>query len=342
MQKQLIGILLVLFVLILGAYIVIYDGNTKNSTSATSANLVISEALRNSEVMSIEIRSANQTLLKASKLSNENKWMASQLSADSAYPLDKTHLAGFVQSLADAKLIEAKSKKPENHHRLGLSSVDDEGSSAHLVVVEFESGDVRMLIGNEATNQAGQYIRYADDDQMWLMDKRLSLPEEKYSWLDQSLLGFTAKELISLARTDEGKQWSLQRENLDGEALPTFRLSDFDAEEDELRFETILEDVVNNMLSLEYTAVFLLNSFEQSSLSPVAEFELVDTNQQTHNVKLFENEGNLMALFNTVGEQSYINNWIYELRDYQARELVKEYEDFLLVEPDDNEVKEQE
>ncbi|GLR73003.1 DUF4340 domain-containing protein [Agaribacter marinus] len=333
MQKQLIAILIVLVVLVAGAVLSLNMEQKDIDPADDSNQALINASFRDADLIAVRIENAGGLLFQASKQTDNNTWYATHLADDLPYPIEKSLLASFVQTSMDANLVEAKSKRAENRARLGLSAITESDSAATLVNLEFSTGKVALLLGNQASIQNGQYLRYADESQMWLTDKSFSLPSDQYAWLSPNMLNLELADVKSLKRLGDETAWVIRSKEPADTGDSGFVLENFNEEEDELRFASIVDDVVESVMSLDFISVSTMTAEQWQDNAILASYEIEDIQGNIHSLRLIQESERYFAHFNTHGEQAYVNEWVYELQDYQARELLKTFDDFLVEKP---------
>jgi hypothetical protein len=124
-----------------------------------------------------------------------------------AYAVDVSRLGTLLRDLAQARPLEQKTAKPEYFDRLGLADVEKPDSKAVLLEL-WTAGEApvhRVLIGNAAEGRTGRYVRGADSNQTWLVDRSLQAFAEPTDWLDRGLLEFDFAGVAAVTRALPGK-----------------------------------------------------------------------------------------------------------------------------------------
>ncbi|MCY4610694.1 MAG: DUF4340 domain-containing protein [Gammaproteobacteria bacterium] len=104
------------------------------------------------------------------------------------YPANVGAIRSFLLDLSEAKLLERKTSDPAQHAQLGLGSIDRLDALGQLVTLHFADGTRAVRIGTSPEGRNATYVRDADDDQGWLVDRDFTIPEEPRRWLDPDLL----------------------------------------------------------------------------------------------------------------------------------------------------------
>ncbi|MEL0166841.1 MAG: DUF4340 domain-containing protein [Pseudomonadaceae bacterium] len=97
------------------------------------------------------------------------------------FPLQRERLAALLLALREARVIEAKTTNAEYHERLGLTE-GEASESALRVSVKAADGSFGVLFGNKVGSD--QLVRFADQDQVWLVNRALSMSTNPQDWLD--------------------------------------------------------------------------------------------------------------------------------------------------------------
>ncbi|MGD8571614.1 MAG: DUF4340 domain-containing protein [Gammaproteobacteria bacterium] len=107
------------------------------------------------------------------------------------YPAAVEQVRQLVLGIANMKLVEPKTSKPENYGPLGLQDVEKDGAkSTHVVLTagtdkklaDIIIGDSKPAKGND--NQKSYYIRKSGNPQSWLAEAALPDQWKPKNWLD--------------------------------------------------------------------------------------------------------------------------------------------------------------
>ena len=121
------------------------------------------------------------------------------------YPADVAELTRFVRRLADAKVVEEKTSKPEGYASLGVEDVGPESGTGTAVAFEGAADLPALIIGErEVRGGAGTYVRRSGEAQALLVDQELSPPRSPLDWLDHQILDVPVEAVESLTITQPG------------------------------------------------------------------------------------------------------------------------------------------
>lgn len=118
------------------------------------------------------------------------------------YPVPEDRVRELLVGLADLKLLEAKTARPDRHARLELE--DPAGEDAKSVAVTLRNGAGDALAGTVvgkrrysvyAGGKGGTYVRRADETQTWLAEGELKVGKTPRDWLDREVLRVDEKQI---------------------------------------------------------------------------------------------------------------------------------------------------
>ena len=128
------------------------------------------------------------------------------------YPADLGTVRETLIGLAELKILEPKTGKPELYEKLGLQDVEAEGSLSTGVTLKDAAGNAvaAAIIGNDrpAKGKSGykeMFIRKPGDLQTWLVEGRLTVEKNPGKWLDKELVQIETKRVrrLSVTHPDE-------------------------------------------------------------------------------------------------------------------------------------------
>jgi hypothetical protein len=126
-----------------------------------------------------------------------------------------------VVAMADMRVIEAKTAKPELYSKISVQDVDAEGAESVLFELEDKAGRsmARLLVGRsrsfEAAAKPGKiYVRRPEEARAWLVSARLDVKAEAMTWLDLETVK-VAKTRVQrvVTRHDDGETVTVLRED---------------------------------------------------------------------------------------------------------------------------------
>lgn len=220
-----------------------------------------------------------------------------QLPNKSGFPVEIDALGDVLKSLQVARVSERKTSKPENFHRLGLRDISESDSEATLLTLVAGEQKLGLLLGNKASSGQGQYVRFAGQNQTYLIDTRIQAVTSDIDWLREDIFELSYEQVQSVTvETPDGSEFTIERaadtaeaqaatqqqETEQQETLPLSveepaPLKDFQFtsrdENEQLQYSSILNGLVRNILGLKAKDVRL--SAQSQGFVQQAAFELV-------------------------------------------------------------------
>ncbi|MBN7821454.1 DUF4340 domain-containing protein [Bowmanella yangjiangensis] len=254
----------------------------------------------------------------------DGKWL---ISSEGGYPADEQKLAELLQALVDAKRLQAKTRQVNQFHRLGLQALDAPGSTVSQLTLETDDRSWQLLVGNTPASGHGRYVRFANDNQSWLIDQDLTLPMAVRDWMRQPILNLDKQQIASISRLD-GKGWRISRESAEQtdfvlNKLPSGR---------ELKYASVLDSLLANVLNLNFEERLVVGEeFWQAPLQ--ASMQLVTFDGQQVDLSLLESEEKHYVRFTSQSSAPYWQGETYLISGFSANQLDKQVEDFLAEPP---------
>ena len=126
------------------------------------------------------------------------------------YPASGKAVADLVAHLKDAKKLEARTANPSLHARLGLAETGSDEEKAARLTLETDKA-IELLLGNRSS-QEGQLMRFAGDNQAWLVTPALNVPTEVNAWLDRRITDIAFADIKNVAVTlKDGTRFEVNR-----------------------------------------------------------------------------------------------------------------------------------
>lgn len=127
------------------------------------------------------------------------------------YPADAGIVRRLVLALAEARIVETKTSRPELHSRLGLAETGD--GSGTVVTLEGIGESATVVVGErEAPGGRGTYVRRQGEDTALLVDQAITVETDQDQWLDQEVMDVPAGAVDSIEITHpDGDQVTIRR-----------------------------------------------------------------------------------------------------------------------------------
>jgi Domain of unknown function (DUF4340) len=143
------------------------------------------------KVQNIKITKAGDALA-TELVRTESGWAVKQRDD---YPADLKKVNALLISLADAKVVEAKTSTPANYPLLGVQDVANADATGVQLELTGAEPPFKTLIGKTEATANGTYVRVADQAQSWLISQQLTVPTESNEWLQRDLLDIDASRV---------------------------------------------------------------------------------------------------------------------------------------------------
>ncbi|MBU3057699.1 DUF4340 domain-containing protein [Pseudomonas indica] len=278
------------------------------------------------EVSAIEIQRPGQPLVRLAR--KDGVWV---VPAKSDYPAAGQPLAELLRALSEARKVEAKTRNPEFHGRLGVAEQGKEDEQATRVTLERGTGEpVRLLIGKAAPQGRGQMVRLAGDPQVWLVNQSIEMPANELAWLDRRVTVIPFGDIREFdLRHAGGEQLTLFRESKDEPNLKVRQMP----QGQRLAYEAVANGMVMPLSRLDFAEAAPLAQVQFKG-KPELEFTLatfaggrlkgaVYAQGGEHWLTLPEREGLSEA------EVPAKADWTYRLEPYQYQAMAKKLKDLL-------------
>ncbi|MAZ66739.1 MAG: hypothetical protein CMF25_06480 [Kangiellaceae bacterium] len=204
MKKNQLVILVALVVILLGVAGVIYQQDQRQVDSVASSDLFLPDlAAVINEVNQIKVASANDENLSLSLVDGE--W---RVTSAANYYADFGEIKSVLSELAQVKLKEKKTNRPENHSKLGVEDLANAASDSNALQLTLASDSkvvADVILGNYGLNKAGRYARIVGDDQVWLLSSQVRTPATKEDWMSRQIIDVAASDVteVSVRHADE-------------------------------------------------------------------------------------------------------------------------------------------
>ncbi len=159
-----------------------------------------------------------------------------------AYEADFELVYQLLRDLAAGERAEPRTSNPDWYERLGVAgaSLQSDGSEASFQIGFPGTELPAVIIGRAGPAGQSRFVRLANEEQVWLSDREISVPPTILDWLQRSVMDIPASELaeitlrhadgevVQLRPADEtGNQWVLMNVPEGREAEPAWRLNSF-------------------------------------------------------------------------------------------------------------------
>jgi Domain of unknown function (DUF4340) len=195
------------------------------------------------------------------------------------YPVAADKLRQLIVQLADMRLIEAKTSRPDRYARLEVEDVA-EGASSRLIRLEDAEGTVlaEAIVGKQrqrltGAEPSGTYLRRPGEAQSWLASGVVELDGQVQDWLEEEILALESERVRRLEVSPPS-----------GDGYAVVR----DAPEAELRLDGLAE---GERLKQDANLNQLLGALTRVRLEDVRPLAEVDWPAERHTVRALTFDG---------------------------------------------------
>lgn len=242
------------------------------------------------------------------------------------FPVEREKLATLVNALAQAELNEPKTTKNSNYHHLGLQDISAKDSLATLVTLGGNGKSWQMLVGNQSSVGNKSYLRKPKQTQAWLSDRAINLPLTNSEWLQQPILPFDETDLSSISRVDS-ETWQIVRAGSGDSFVLAGR-----GQNQALKYAGVLDAVALNLAGLHFEQLLPLSALQWETLTPMLTLDVNTAYGHAFQVELAlaQTQDNAYLRIANATPTDYWANWIYQIPKFNAEQLNKTLDDFLL------------
>lgn len=277
---------------------------------------------------------------------DEQGWSVAELSD---YPADLDTVRTVLASLAQAQLIENKTSNPDYYSRLGVEDVSLADASGIRLDLSAGDQDWSLIIGNEAPDRGGFYLRQADAEGSVLADFDEDVPGDASGWVDSRVIDILAGEVAEVQiMHPNGETVTARKVSADESDFTLMELP----EGRELVSAWSINSLGSALSTLDFEAVEVFAAGGEHDWAQAVEIRTVLFSGLTVDAQLLREEGGdflklhasapypeaedeenteLIAAVDEINQR--VEGWVYEIPASKAEALVKRLED-LLREPD--------
>jgi hypothetical protein len=188
--------------------VVSFASNNQWSTGkAAGAKLFPTLVSDASQIATIDVRQGDNTMVL------ERAGGSWGLKNRGNYPADPSKVRTLLVGLAEADLIESKTRRPDRYAALELEDPADKSAKSRIVRLLGAKGNVigEVVIGKKrqdllGTGKAGTYVRKPGDPQTWLANAELDASAATKDWLKTSVYTTDAAKISRVTIEIPGEQ----------------------------------------------------------------------------------------------------------------------------------------
>lgn len=126
--------------------------------------------------------------------------MGWSVSERDGYPADLQKVRHTLLSLAEARILEAKTANPEWHDRLGVEAIETEGAGGVAVTLVGADVPVNVIVGDSVGDYQA-YVRRSDEAQSYLIDRDPQVGSAAADWLETEILSIAGDQIQQVTVT---------------------------------------------------------------------------------------------------------------------------------------------
>jgi hypothetical protein len=187
--KTFIGFAAVTVIAVAAAGISIGVRYADNAGPVDQERLFANLTMDQSEVGSISVQTATETLTAKNDVGN---W---SIVERSGYPGSGAKMEKVMLGLAEIRLSEPKTRLKERYPRLQVEDVAEKDANSKLLTVKGKEGEIlaEVIVGREnravsGPGGTGIYVRKPGEEQAWLALGVLDVPDEPKDWINAKII----------------------------------------------------------------------------------------------------------------------------------------------------------
>lgn len=195
MSRKHLPVLAIALVVVLGILFLLLPGQTGRETLDGSSALLEGLDGEVNDVNRVTVVGAGEAVV-ATLVRGDGAWRIEEFAG---YPADMAVVREVLGGLARASVIEAKTDNPDYYARLGVEDVGD--AAAGGLRLDIEVGEERtwsVIVGDEAPNRGGHYLREAGEAGSVLADFEADVPADAAGWADTTVVDLLAAEVAEV------------------------------------------------------------------------------------------------------------------------------------------------
>jgi len=240
-----------------------YSSNSSNTSAQANSSLIPGLSGNLNVINKFTVTEVGNTLL-SDVSKSENGWVVNNRDG---YQANIAAVRHMLTSLAEAELIEAKTSNPENYIKLGVEDINHENAQGILFTLEGLDDTNNIIIGNNGSSGKNtQYIRRKDQQQSWLINKKLNLKRDVTDWLQKDILDIPPERIKTIQiKHPDGSVVNIAN---DGEEEYEYTL-DAIAPEGMKISESEIYQVANALSSMQLRDVSTFSKLNTESVVPI-------------------------------------------------------------------------
>lgn len=196
-QKNLMGLGVATLVVVIAAFAVQHSRKPVSDFSDQAGPLVADLGNHVNDVSRMVLTTANKKV-DVTLDKKDGVWTVAE---KGGYPADLGKLREYLLKVADAKLVEKKTAKPDRYADIGLSDISDPKAKGIAVEIDGLAAPVGFIAGIFNAQGGGTYVRRSAEEQSWLATGNLIPDKEPANWLHKELVDIPSDRIASVTIT---------------------------------------------------------------------------------------------------------------------------------------------
>jgi hypothetical protein len=113
------------------------------------------------------------------------------------YPADDSKVRKLLIAIADAKVLEEKTSKPESYATLGVEDTNAASATSLRIDLVGAPKPVSLIVGKQGAGARSNYVRRAGEPQSWLIDATIDTSSTPEAWLRKDIVDVSADRMQS-------------------------------------------------------------------------------------------------------------------------------------------------
>ena len=201
------------------------SSETSMNTSESIGSPVLPGLLESvNDISQIRISQAGNETVATLKVSGEG-WVIEERND---YPADISKIRTVALDLAQANIIEEKTSNPDLYHRLGVEAIDAADAQGIQLTIDYGNQSRTLIVGKPGPQlNKNRYVRLADSETSWLVDKKIDIKHDTAYWLRKDLFSVEPSEVlqVDIVMPDDSRL-TIQNSNPDDNTFIVANLSD--------------------------------------------------------------------------------------------------------------------
>ena len=252
------------------------------------------------------------------------------------YPANVDTLRELLLALADAKVIEYKTIRPDKYHLIGVNDPVDEDSEAVEISINGDGFEYVVFLGKTAQNSY-RYARVGGQSQSLLIDQDPDVPNDAGSWLAPDIVDISNYRVqrVSITHAD-GEEVVIEKTSEDAEGFDVLDIPDGR----ELNYAGVANGIADTLVELSLDDVrrapaeetipgttTVIQTFDAMRID-IGIFEDGDSSWISIHASTDDDaETDVQEEAARINER--LSNWYYAIPDYKLDLLKRRFEELL-------------